>query len=111
MTWSHIVELLKIDDPLERGFNERQALHERWSVRELVRQKAYVFEFLKIPEPYHAGIEYATYGMSSQLFVQKYSTSCICRIGRRCGGSWRRRCGRRGSVAILSEHWPQWREQ
>lgn len=72
LTWSHIVELLKIDDPLERGFNERQALHERWSVRELVRQKAYVFEFLKIPEPYHAGIEYATYGMSSQLFVQKY---------------------------------------
>lgn len=33
-----------------------------------------------------------------------------CHAGRRCGGSWRRRCGRRGSVAILSEHWPQWRE-
>ena len=88
LTWSHIVELLKIDDPLERGFYEHQALHERWSVRELVRQKdsalflrlaasqdkagimqlaqkgqvveqptdllrdPYVFEFLKIPEPY-----------------------------------------------------------
>ena len=226
MTWSHIVELLKIDDPLERGFYEQQALRERWSVRELVRQKdsalflqlaasqgkagilqlaqqgqvveqptdlqrePYVFEFLKIPEPhplsetqletllcnhlqpfllelgkgftfvgrqyrvtingthhrvnlvfYHRilrcfvlidlklgevqhhdigkmnlylgyfaneenvegdnppmGIilsrqkdellvEYATYGMSSQLFVQ--STSCICRTGRLCGGNWR----------------------
>lgn len=88
LTWSHIVELLKIDDPLERGFYEQQALRERWSVRELVRQKEsslflrlaasqdkagilqlaaqgqvveqpadllrepYVFEFLKIPEPY-----------------------------------------------------------
>lgn len=88
LTWSHIVELLKIDDLLERGFYEQQALRERWSVRELVRQKEsslflrlaasqdkagilqlaaqgqvveqpadllrepYVFEFLKIPEPY-----------------------------------------------------------
>jgi predicted nuclease of restriction endonuclease-like (RecB) superfamily len=88
LTWSHIVELLKIDDPLERGFYEQQTLRERWSVRELVRQKEsslflrlaasqdksgvlqlaqqgrvieqpadllrepYVFEFLKIPEPY-----------------------------------------------------------
>ncbi len=86
--WSHIVELLKIDDPLERGFYEQQCVRERWSVRELVRQKAsalflrlaaskdkagilqlaaqgqiveapadllrepYVFEFLKIPEPW-----------------------------------------------------------
>ena len=88
LTWSHIVELLKIDDPLERGFYEQQSLRERWSVRELVRQKEsslflrlavskdkagilqlaaqgqiveqaadllrepYVFEFLKIPEPH-----------------------------------------------------------
>ena len=88
LTWSHIVELLKIDDPLEPGFYEQQTLRERWSVRELIRQKAsslflrlaasqdkagilqlaaqgqiverpedllrepYVFEFLKIPEPY-----------------------------------------------------------
>jgi predicted nuclease of restriction endonuclease-like (RecB) superfamily len=148
LTWSHLVELLKIDDPLERSFYEQQAMRERWSVRELVRQKEsslflrlaasqdkegilqlarqgqvveqaadllrepYVFEFLKIPEPYQVSeaqlesllcdhlqpfllelgvegdnppigiilsrhkdellVEYATYGMSSQLFVQKY---------------------------------------
>ena len=88
LSWSHIVELLKIDDPLERSFYEQQTVHERWAVRELKRQKAsslflrlaaskdkagilqlaaqgqiveqpadllrepYVFEFLKIPEPY-----------------------------------------------------------
>ncbi len=88
LTWSHLVELLKLDDPLERSFYEQQTLRERWSVRELVRQKEaalflrlaashdkagilqlalegqvveqpadllrepYVFEFLKIPEPH-----------------------------------------------------------
>ena len=88
LSWSHIVELLKIEDPLERSFYEKQTTAERWSVRELVRQKdsglflrlavsrdregilklsqegqlveqpsdilrdPYVFEFLKIPEPY-----------------------------------------------------------
>jgi predicted nuclease of restriction endonuclease-like (RecB) superfamily len=88
LSWSHIVELLKIDDPLERGFYEQQTKREGWSVRELIRQKEcglflrlaaskdkagilqlaaegqilaqpvdllrepYVFEFLKIPEPY-----------------------------------------------------------
>ena len=88
LNWSIIVELLKINDPLERSFYEQQTLRERWSVRELIRQKEsslflrlasgkdkaailqlaaqgqiieqatdvlrepYVFEFLKIPEPY-----------------------------------------------------------
>jgi predicted nuclease of restriction endonuclease-like (RecB) superfamily len=88
LSWSHYVELLKLDDPLERGFYEQQAIVERWSVPELKRQKAtslflrlaaskdkagilqlarqgqtlaqpedvlrepYVFEFLKIPEPW-----------------------------------------------------------
>jgi hypothetical protein len=39
LSWSHIVELLKIDDPLERGFYEQQTLREKWAVRELQRQK------------------------------------------------------------------------
>jgi predicted nuclease of restriction endonuclease-like (RecB) superfamily len=88
LSWSHHIELLKIDDDLERGFYEKQAIAERWSVPELKRQKdsalflrlaagkdkqeilklaalgqmlekpedllrdPYVFEFLKIPEPY-----------------------------------------------------------
>jgi predicted nuclease of restriction endonuclease-like (RecB) superfamily len=89
LTWSHYIELLKIDNDLERGFYEKQAMLDNWSVRELQRQKqtalflrlasgkdkseilqlarqgrliekpedilkdTYVFEFLKIPEPYH----------------------------------------------------------
>lgn len=88
LSWSHYVELLKLDDELERSFYEKQAIAERWSVPELKRQKEsalflrlaasqdkarilklaeqgqivtqpsdllrepYIFEFLKIPEPY-----------------------------------------------------------
>jgi predicted nuclease of restriction endonuclease-like (RecB) superfamily len=37
--WSHIIELLKIDNQLERNFYEQQTALERWSVRELIRQK------------------------------------------------------------------------
>lgn len=89
LSWSHIVELLKISDDLEREFYEKQTVLENWSIRELQRQKEsglflrlslnknkkdvlalsqngqiiekptdilrdpYIFEFLKISEPYH----------------------------------------------------------
>ena len=46
LSWSHVIELLKIDDLLEWGFYEKQMLAENWSVREL-----------------------------SQLFVQKYQST------------------------------------
>jgi len=39
LSWSHYVELLKIEDPLERSFYEQQTLMENWSVAQLVRQK------------------------------------------------------------------------
>ncbi len=39
LSWSHYVELLKIDDELERGFYEKQSLIENWNIRELIRQK------------------------------------------------------------------------
>jgi len=88
LSWSHWVEILKIDDDLERNFYEQQTQLENWSVAELKRQKdsalflrlalskekekvlqlskhgqiiespedivkdLYVFEFLKIPEPF-----------------------------------------------------------
>ena len=38
LSWSHICELIKLDDDLERGFYERQTVNENWSVRELQRQ-------------------------------------------------------------------------
>lgn len=88
LSWGHYVELLSIDAELERSFYEKQATLEKWTVRELKRQKSsalflriaaskdkkgildlaksgnliekpediirdpYVFEFLKIPEPH-----------------------------------------------------------
>ena len=39
LTWSHYLELLKIDNDLERNFYEKQAILEKWTVRELKRQK------------------------------------------------------------------------
>ena len=39
LSWSHVVEFLKINDPLERSFYEKQTQLENWNVRELVRQK------------------------------------------------------------------------
>ena len=49
LTWSHYVELLKIDDPLERSFYEKQAEQEQWGVRELKRQmKSMLFHRLAL---------------------------------------------------------------
>jgi len=39
LSWTHWVELLKIDDPLERSFYLNQAAYENWSTTELIRQK------------------------------------------------------------------------
>jgi len=39
LSWSHYIELLKIEDPLERSFYENQTIIERWSIPELKRQK------------------------------------------------------------------------
>lgn len=39
LSWSHYVELLKIDDKLERSFYEKQSILEKWSIPELKRQK------------------------------------------------------------------------
>lgn len=89
LSWTHFVELMKIDNPAERNFYQTQCVRENWSTTELIRQKktslflrlatgkskenilqlaargqtiekpedilkdTYIFEFLKIPEPYH----------------------------------------------------------
>ena len=78
LSWSHYVELIKIENDRERAFYEKQCIKENWSVRELRRQKQtllferstlgkvqfiknpkkpkdivkdpYVLEFLNIPE-------------------------------------------------------------
>lgn len=45
LCFSHLLELSRIEDAVARAFYELQALKERWSVRELVRQRnAMLFE-------------------------------------------------------------------
>jgi predicted nuclease of restriction endonuclease-like (RecB) superfamily len=39
LSWSHYVELLKIENDLERSFYEKQSINENWSIPELKRQK------------------------------------------------------------------------
>jgi len=39
LSWSHYIELLKISDNLERSFYLQQTINEKWSIRELIRQK------------------------------------------------------------------------
>src|SRR5680860_641938 len=39
LSWSHYFELLKIGDTVERSFYEKQSILEKWSIRELKRQK------------------------------------------------------------------------
>ena len=49
LSWSHYIELLKIDDPLERAFYKKEAENERWGVRELKRQmKSMLFHRLAL---------------------------------------------------------------
>lgn len=40
LSWSHWVEILKIDDVLERSFYVQQSILENWSTTELIRQKS-----------------------------------------------------------------------
>jgi len=70
LSWSVIVDLLKIDDPLERSFYEQQTLRERWSVRELIRQKdSALFPRLAASKDKTGVLKLAA---QSQLIVQKY---------------------------------------
>jgi len=38
LSWTHLIELIRIEDPLKRAFYEAETLANRWSVRELKRQ-------------------------------------------------------------------------
>ncbi|MBF0107473.1 MAG: hypothetical protein HQM16_19370 [Deltaproteobacteria bacterium] len=63
LSWSHYVELLKIDDKLERGFYEQQAIREKWSVPELQRQKqTSLFLRLAAGKDKHAVLQLAMQG-------------------------------------------------
>lgn len=56
LTWSHIVELLKINDPLERSFYQNQAIAENWSTAELITQmESSLFSRLRVRTNHRAG--------------------------------------------------------
>ena len=38
LSWSHYLELIKIDENNKRNFYLKEAINSRWSVRELQRQ-------------------------------------------------------------------------
>ncbi|MBM4044729.1 MAG: DUF1016 domain-containing protein [Planctomycetes bacterium] len=40
LAWTHLIELIRIEDPLKRAFYEVETLRNRWSARELKRQTA-----------------------------------------------------------------------
>ena len=39
LSWSHYIQFIGIDDKLARSFYEKQCIKEKWSIRELNRQK------------------------------------------------------------------------
>ncbi len=68
LSWTHFVELLKIDDPLERSFYQNQSIIENWSTTELIRQKKTSLYFrLAVSKDKEGILELANRG----LLVQK----------------------------------------
>lgn len=68
LSFSHLAELMQIDDPLKRAFYEIASLRGRWSVRELKRQIASLYyershlsrDRQKLAELAHASVDQAT---------------------------------------------------
>lgn len=60
LSWSHYIELLKLDNDLERRFYQEQSILENWSVRELQRQiDTSLFERIALSKDYKAILKQA----------------------------------------------------
>ena len=67
LSWSHYVEILKVDDTLEISFYTAQCAKENWSVRELRRQRnSMLFHRLALSKDKEGIIELATEGQVVQ---------------------------------------------
>ena len=63
LSFSHLLELARIEDPIARAFYEVQALSHRWSVRELKRQRnAMLFERIGLSRDANAVLALANEG-------------------------------------------------
>ncbi|MFI3294258.1 MAG: PDDEXK nuclease domain-containing protein, partial [Rikenellaceae bacterium] len=67
LSWSHYVELLNLDDPLEMSFYVAQCEREDWSVRELKRQKkSLLFHRLALSKDKEGVLELSRNGLEIQ---------------------------------------------
>lgn len=63
ISWSHYLELLKLNDPIEISFYMHEAENERWSVRELKRQmSSMLFHRLAVTKDKNGVLELARKG-------------------------------------------------
>ncbi|MGF7141187.1 PDDEXK nuclease domain-containing protein [Roseimarinus sediminis] len=63
LTWTHYAELLAVSDDNARGFYEKQAINEKWSVRELKRQiNSSLFERLALSKDKDGVLKLAVQG-------------------------------------------------
>ena len=68
LTWSHICELITIDDPLEREFYQKECIADGWSVDELHRQKeSGLFMRLALSKDKDGVLELARHGQRIQV--------------------------------------------
>lgn len=64
LTWTHYAELLGVSDDYARGFYEKQAVNENWSVRELKRQiNSSLFERLALSQDKNGVLKLAQKGL------------------------------------------------
>lgn len=63
LTWSHYVEIIGVENDLARSFYEKQCIIEKWSVRELKRQKnSLLFERLALSKDKQKVLELSQQG-------------------------------------------------
>lgn len=66
LSWSHYIEILKADDPLEISFYVKQCEQEHWSVRQLKRQMdAMLFHRLAVSTDKHGVLKLAKEGQTT----------------------------------------------
>lgn len=78
LSWSHYIELIKIDDPLEISFYLSQCKKDNWSVRELQRQmKSMLFHRLALSKDKEEVIELSRNGLSVQSADDIIKDPCV----------------------------------
>lgn len=67
LSWSHYIEILKTEEPLERSFYLKQCEIENWSVRELKRQRnSLLFQRIALSRDKEKVLELAQKGLETQ---------------------------------------------